>query len=164
MYEAYQRIDDTIALIQQYRNEIEVFHDKVYDEAKELAESERGGESEGSTEERPRTVNGRQMQRCNILAESTTEYFKRSLTIPFLDYLLSEMKERFSVTNRQAVTSILSLLPQIAIKCALDYKLFSFYENDLPSYSSLPSSPPETLVNCYTHMQTPTFSQTFKFF
>ena len=105
------------------------------------------------------------MQRCNILAESTTEYFKRSLTIPFLDYLLSEMKERFSVTNRQAVTSIMSLLPQIAIKCALDYKLFSFYENDLPSYSSLPSeldhwilywrrkmetsSPPETLVNCY---------------
>eukprot|EP00731_Ephydatia_muelleri_P001862 Em0001g1862a len=38
VYEAYQRIDDTIALIQQYRNEIEVFHDKVYDEAKELAE------------------------------------------------------------------------------------------------------------------------------
>ncbi|KAL5502827.1 hypothetical protein EMCRGX_G009662 [Ephydatia muelleri] len=38
VYEAYQRIDDTIALIQQYRNEIEVFHDKVCDEAKELAE------------------------------------------------------------------------------------------------------------------------------
>ena len=74
-----------------------------------------------------------QMQCCNILAESTTEYFKRSLTIPFLDYLLSERKERFSVT------SILSLLPQIAIKCALDYKLFAFYEKDLPSYSSLPS-------------------------
>ena len=77
---------------------------KVYDEAKELAEDI------GSTEEKPRTVNGRQMQRCNIPAESTTEYFKRSLTIPFLDYLLSEMKERFSVTNRQAVTAILSLL------------------------------------------------------
>ena len=133
MYEAYQRIDDTVALIQQYRSEIEVFHDKVYDEAKELAEDI------GSNEEKPRTVNGRQMQCCNIPAETTTEYFKRSLTIPFLDYLLSEMKERFSVTNRQAVTAILSLLPQIAIKCALDYKLFTFYENDLPSYSSLPS-------------------------
>ena len=94
VYEAYQRINDTIALTQQYRNEIEVFHDKVYDEAKELAEDI------GSTKEKPRTVNGRQMQRCNITAESTTEYFKRSLTIPFSDYLLSEMKERFSVTNR----------------------------------------------------------------
>ena len=168
VYEAYQRIDDTIALIQQYRTEIEVFHDKVYDEAKELAEDI------GSTEE---LLTG---DKCNVATYRQNPQLSisrgASLTIPFLDYLLSEMKERFSVTDRQAVTSILSLLPHIAIKCALDYKLFSFYENDLPSYSSLPSeldhwvlywrrkmetsSPPETLVNCYTHAD----PETFKFF
>ena len=120
VYEAYQRIDDTIALIQQYRSEIEVFHDKVYNEAQELVEDI------GSNEEKPRTVNRRQMQRCNIPAETTTEYFKKSLTIPFLDCLLSEMKERFSVTNRQGCYSNTVLAAQIAIKCALDYKLFTF--------------------------------------
>ena len=57
----------------------------------------------------------RQANRSNVPAENVPEYFKRSITIPFLDFLLSEMTTRFSETNRKQVTSILSLILLVAI-------------------------------------------------
>ena len=48
----------------------------------------------GAVEEKPRTTN-RQINRSNVPAESVSEYFKRSITIPFIDFILSKMKSRY---------------------------------------------------------------------
>lgn len=52
-----------------------------------------------STEERPR-VCGRQRNRENHPAESDIQYWKRTVAIPFLDVICSELKSRFSKEKR----------------------------------------------------------------
>ena len=41
-----------------------------------------------------------QQHRSNVPADSPREYYKRCLGIPFLDSLLSQINERFSIENR----------------------------------------------------------------
>ena len=115
--------------------EMLTFHERVYEEAKQLAELI------GSIEEKPRTVRAgmRQEHRSNVPAESIAEYFKRSIMIPFLDYIISEMKTRFSKTNRQAVICVLSLIPKEVIRRTPLPSEFEFYRDDLPSYTTLQS-------------------------
>ena len=50
--------------------------------------------------------------RENVEAECPEDYFRKSITVPFLDYSLNEMKTRF--TNQQARTALgLQLVPSI---------------------------------------------------
>ena len=53
---------------------------------------------------------GRQRGRDNVPAQEPQEYFKRSVTIPFLDHLLNELEQRFS-SDQQRVVQGLSLIP-----------------------------------------------------
>lgn len=39
-------------------------------------------------------LTGRQTQRNNVPATSPEEYYRRSVTIPFIDHLLEELKSR----------------------------------------------------------------------
>ena len=59
VYQAYERIDGTIACIEGYRNDIDSFHNRCYVEALHLAQEI------GAVEEKPRTAN-RQMNRSNV--------------------------------------------------------------------------------------------------
>ena len=59
--------------------------------------------------------------------------------IPFLDYIISEMKTRFSKTNRQPVMCVVFLIPKEAIRHTPLLSEFEFYRDDLPSYRSLQS-------------------------
>ena len=45
----------------------------------------------GAVEEKPRTANC-QIIRSNVPAESVSEYFKRSITFPIIDIILTKMK------------------------------------------------------------------------
>lgn len=122
IYDAYKWIDDKISYLQAFRGDVDSFHGTIYEEAKNLADFI------DSIEERPRTARAgmRQEHRSNVPAESITEYFKRSISIPFLDYIISEMKTRFSETNRQAVMCILSLIPKQAILEPHCYLILTF--------------------------------------
>ena len=82
IFEAFQRIDETIACLRGYRTNVEEFHSRCYVESKLVAEEI------GSVEEQTRTVQ-RQKHHANALSESTEEFFKRNITIPFLDFLVS---------------------------------------------------------------------------
>jgi hypothetical protein len=109
---------------------------------------------------------GRQRDRNNVPAE----YYKRSITIPFLDHLLSQLQSRFS-SDQQLVARGLSLVPAIMKESVSTWKknvmdLATFYESDLPSVDNidmeivcwetkwkdhvgeLPSKPKETLAHC----------------
>ena len=78
----------------------------------------------------------RQTQRSNVEAESAEVYYRRSLTVPFIDHLRTELEERFS-SNARIATLGLCLIPSVIMKKE-DWKknaenLASRYQVDLPA-------------------------------
>ena len=65
----------------------------------------------GGSEERPR-VCSRQRNRENYPAESAAQCWKRTVPIPFLDVICSELKSRFSKEKR-ALYELCALIPQV---------------------------------------------------
>ena len=47
--------------------------------------------------------------RENVSAESTSQYFKRTISIPFLDHLLNQIHARFSETNLDAMDALYAM-------------------------------------------------------
>ena len=96
----------------------------------------------------PRRCN-RQTQRSNVEAEVPEVYYRRSLTIPFLDHLLHELEDRFS-SNAKVATLGLCLVPSIISKrenWQTNVKeLASLYQTDLPAPLSL-----QTELQCWKH-------------
>ena len=46
---------------------------------------------------------GRQQNRNNTLGENLQKYYKRSIIIPFLDYMCTQLDERFPEGNQEIV-------------------------------------------------------------
>lgn len=89
----------------------------------------------------------RQTQRANIEGEVPEVYYRRSLTIPFLDHLLGELEDRFS-SNAKVATLGLCLVPSVILKRD-DWQtnvneLASLYQVDLPAPLSL-----QTELHCW---------------
>ena len=85
-------IDSLKILTLSVRNQVDHYHDTWYDEAVALAQ-----EIEVQ-EQMPRHAR-HQSHRDNPPALSASEYFKRSITIPLIDHLISDLNARFDVTN-----------------------------------------------------------------
>ena len=120
------------------------FHDRIYSAAAVVA-------SKVNVEEScPRTT-GRQQYRGHPPFTSISEYFKLQITVPALDYLLSELQDRFSSRLSGMLTQIMTLLPPSIAKRStvlasseLEERL-SFYSEHLPSPASL-----EAKLHCWT--------------
>lgn len=76
-------------------------------------------------------ITGRQTQRQNVPAESPEEYFKKSIYIPLLDYVLSDLKERLSqdVLNLFNLRVVLPSANQSSDYKATLEKVTKFYWN-----------------------------------
>ena len=70
------------------RNNIDFYHLEWYNKALELASQV------DVSEAKPRTC-GRQINRGNTPADTASEYFKRTITIPMIDHLNLEINQRF---------------------------------------------------------------------
>ena len=57
-------------------------------------------------------LTGLQLYRNNIQADSPQEYYRLNVFIPFLDYILEQMKDRFS-GHKQAIFYVSALIPSI---------------------------------------------------
>ena len=161
---AYEEVASTTRSIQHIRNNVDQFHLEWFRIAESKAASI-GADSPSL----PRRC-GRQLGRSNVSAENPCEYFKRAITIPFLDHLLCELHHRFDAEQLKVLRG-LSLVPAIMKKDqqwrqnAMD--LVSFYEDDVPSFHNfdmelvslemkwadqnseeLPNSPDLTLRQC----------------
>ena len=85
----------------------------------------------------PRRCN-RQIHRSNVPADTPSVYYCRSVSIPLLDHLLSEMESRFSKHQQTALLG-LSLIPSIMASQSLEEfnakvsQLAKMYEEDFPS-------------------------------
>lgn len=84
----------------------------------------------------PRTA-GRQTLRSNVEASSIEEYWRRTIFVPFIDCLVSQLEERFQGRNTSAVKAV-KLLPKNLEKLMPEDEnaILSHYGDDLPSKSS----------------------------
>lgn len=85
-------------------------------------------------------ITGRQANRVNVPAANTSEYYRLSLFIPFVDYLINELKQRFTA-HASILASLQIFLPQHCCNCQLKEdpeteeqirKCSEFYYNMLP--------------------------------
>ena len=66
----------------------------------------------------PRTC-GRQTMKDNVQAEGPEDYFRKSITVPFIDYTINEMKTRLTdlharaASGLQLVPSVMTILPKL---------------------------------------------------
>ena len=89
---------------------------------------------------------GRQMHRDNVPAETPSEYYRRTISIPMLDHFIAEMETRFS-THQQTALRGLSLVPSVMLStpktpeeyCSDLGPLAEMYAQDLPSPECLTS-------------------------
>ena len=90
---AYAAVDIVKQTLQQCRENVETKHNEWYQEAVVFAASV------GVVESKPRTMK-RQVFRQNQPADTPKEYYRRSLTIPFLDNIITEINFRFTKEHR----------------------------------------------------------------
>ena len=87
---------------------------------------------------------GRQTHRSNTPADTLSEYYCRTISIPLLDHLLSEMKSRFGKYQQTALLG-LSIVPSVLVSITPDdlsakvQELGELYKCDLPSPDCLES-------------------------
>ena len=77
----------------------------------------------------------RLMYRHNITADSTAEYFKRAVTIPFLDQLVGQIQSRFSEGNVDAFDVMYALPSYVTSEPEWAEHFSRFlqkYKDDLP--------------------------------
>ena len=141
---AFKDVNFVLEVLRGARQDIDSFHNRIYAAALTIATKLNVDES------RPRTT-GRQQHRGNAPSSSTSEYFQRQLTIPALDYLISEVSDLFSSRLTATLAQIMILLPSFVAKSthpltSADISdLLSIYKDDLPTPSSL-----ETELHCWS--------------
>ena len=72
------------------------------------------GEFVGS-EPRVQRITGPQQHRENVKSLTPEEYYRRSVILPFLNHLITDMKARFNSTAT-AASKVLSLVPEILVE------------------------------------------------
>ena len=102
-------VQDVQEQLKELREEVDDWHKMWFESTVDMAE-EVGTEKPSI----PRRCS-RQTQRVNVEAEEPKVYYRRSLTIPFLDYLLHELEDRFSF-NAKVATLGLCLVPSVIFK------------------------------------------------
>ena len=133
------------------RNDIDERFKLWYQDALDLAK-------ELGTDERAPRAKGRSIYRATHPAESTKEYFKRSLAILFVDDITMQMEERFAPAAG-VVSALFSLIPSVIKELDLSElpklsEALAMYEDDLPRFRSLRSELEVWRAKC-KNFQTP---------
>ena len=133
--QAVSEINSVKATLQDVRNNVEEHHDKWFAEVEELCACV-------NTEPSLPRLCGRQRHRRNVPAQSPSEYFRRTISIPVLDHLLLEMETRFDKHQQTAVQG-LYLVPSLLVTKTPEevspkiQELGDLYKDDLLIHSSL---------------------------
>ncbi len=102
---------DNICLLKEslheIRNNVNKYSKELFENAEKLASTINVQPSI------PRTC-GIQRHRDNLPAADPLEYYKRSLLIPFLDHMISQIETRFSGNNTSLMKG-LAIIPKIVI-------------------------------------------------
>ena len=101
---AHNDVEAVKSVIKEARSEVDRLHAKIYLEAITLAESV------GVTESCPR-ISSVQLHRANTPADNISDYYKRILTIPMLDDLITELDMRFDKETISIIVECIQLMP-----------------------------------------------------
>ena len=107
---AVTEVDNLKDVLSDVRKNVEVYHCQWFAEVEKMCNSVQIQPS------LPRQC-ACQSHRCNVPAQNPSEYYRRTVTIPVLDHLLSEMKSRFSMFSIHQKTALLGLylIPSIFV-------------------------------------------------
>ena len=132
---AYREASIVMRVLTDVRENVNQNHNQWYKSAVDLS-----AQINRSPPSMPRRC-GRQSQRDNVPAQTPEEYYKRSLTIPFLDHMLYHLETRFSHMQQKAMMA-LQILPSVITQVSCTDQnyaadLVDFFKDDLPSPSTL---------------------------
>jgi hypothetical protein len=116
---AREKVSRSYVQLKKVRNEVDVRHTRWFDEAESLTGSV------GTLPEKPRTVE-RQRHRPNTPADSASDYYRRVVTIPFLDHLKSQIQTRFSQNNLDVMDAVYGLPQNVPMYSDWQTKLFLY--------------------------------------
>lgn len=125
---AIDKITLLFATIKRSRKDIDEMHSEWYAEGVEIPNQL------GIVPCKPRTVDI-QIYRCNVPSASISEYYKRAITIPFLDHLQSQVEVRFSQKNIDLLYANFAFPHRVVNDSDWDKKFYSFLStcnDDLP--------------------------------
>ena len=125
---AREKVSLLFLTINELRSDVDKVHEAYYQMAVELAEG-------GGVKPFNKRISDRQIHRNNVPADSTAEYFKRAVTIPFLDQLVGQIQSRFSEGNLDAYDVMYALPSYVTCEpeWAEDFSRFlQKYKDDLP--------------------------------
>jgi type II secretory pathway pseudopilin PulG len=117
--------------LQEVRDNIDTYHNTWFQEASTIADNL------GVQPSQPRLC-GRRTKRDNIEAATPELYYKRNLTIPFVETFVNEMDTRFSDLQTKAAMG-LKLIPEQMCASPVSASDLEWFIDDLPSPQSLPA-------------------------
>ena len=124
---AVKEINDVIMTLQNVRTNIETYHSQWFTVVEKMCTDV------GTVPAIPLRCS-HQMNRSNVPADSPSQYYCRSLSIPLLDYLLSEMQSCFSSHNQTALLrTVHRAINHSPHEFAKVHEFAKMYQNDLPS-------------------------------
>ena len=132
---AYQQVDFVKNSLITSRRKIDSIHHELFARAKVMAEYV------GEAPSKPRTCK-RQLHRNNPETVNIEEYFRTSITIPFLEHVISEIDTRFGNAPATVIKGF-SIIPEFFVnsinkKWKEDFEEFArVYQGDLPGLNSI---------------------------
>lgn len=145
LVEAVSEIANVTAALKDVRKNMDMYHSGWFKDVEKLCQSV------GLQPSVPRLCS-RQRHRDNVPADSPSEYYRRSISIPLVDHLISELDGRFSSHHQKALQGMY-LVPTVLVTISVAEcnakveQIAEFYEEDLPSPSTIQSE-----VHCW-HMK-----------
>ena len=133
---AHRDVESVKTTVKRVRSRVDAFHSQVYEHVLMVSQ-----EIE-VVEAAPRQAS-RQQHRQNIPASNVSDYYKRTLTIPLLDHLISELDTRFNADCSQNLLELMQLLPSEVAKMTSQLtpenfsSVINLYSDVLPSKRSL---------------------------
>ena len=105
---AFRQVQTVLEVLKIERRNVDIKHNELYSAAVVVAKKT------NISVEKPRTCNT-QLYRSNHPSESVSDYYKKVLTIPFLDNLIVAMEERFTPKSL-GLYSGFNILPAVMLK------------------------------------------------
>ena len=134
IFQAYSEVSSVVTALSEVRSTTDVKHMEWFDIAIAL-----GQKVNAPPPQLPRRYN-RQTARSNAPGEIPEIYYKRTISIPFLDELISHLNSRFSDIQQKAIMGM-RIVPSVLMHNSLSafsvQHLLEYYEEDLPNPSSL---------------------------
>ena len=131
----YDAVDTCLNTLKRVREQIDLKHKSWYDHAASLAYKH------NITIQKPRIVNI-QMHRENYNAVTPEEYYRRSLSVPFLDQIINQLEERFSSRHRVHGYAFYAIPSCVISDKQWKQQIISFaneYTHLLPNAAALPT-------------------------